>query len=237
MREELRPESSCEQGKAPELVDVRDLTPVGIAFAILSASIVILGAIALYVLRPFERVGLHIHGTGPALFLGIPIVVVAIAFFRVSRFLSGLVGIPFYYVHPLDQHIAETQVPDHAAPSDYPCAAEVFQLRVRRFNKTLKLARVSLCWGMVVGFACCLGYDHVVGVGGGVVATVSYLAVSGLISLGPFAYLSYHTYPSEPLSRFQLVCPTCAKELIGDTALEVSKTHCCPGCGDLLVDQ
>jgi|GEM_PF-4949685 len=219
----------------PADADLRDLTLIGKAFGVLSVTLVISGAFAFYHWQP-RYLGLHIYGSGPALICAIPLLGVAVGFFKVSQALCESVGLDFVR---RNAPMRQPSVPDdlRASPDDYPCSARVFQSRQQRIHRLPKLAKAAFfLWGMPVMLASFVSYDHWVGARANGLTDVLFFSMTGLLSLGPMLYLGAQANSLSTVKRYGLICPQCSALLIGEAAAHVSQTQHCPGCNEMLVE-
>ena len=130
-------------------LDVRDLTPIGWCFGALAICMIVGGAVAMYQLQPVPRyLGIHIYGTGPAVICAIPLIGVAIGFFKGTQVLCSSLGIPFYRDPGTKRSKTAAEDLFLVTADDYPCTVEQYESRLRRINRLPKLAKATMfIWG------------------------------------------------------------------------------------------
>jgi hypothetical protein len=225
---------------SPDLVDIRDLTFVGMFFGVISICIVIGGAFAIYHFQPFPRLfGLQIHGTGPAILCGIPLAGVTAGFFKASAAVCETLGIPFSHGR-FKRRLTNAAVnvfPE--SRDDFPCSLRTFMSRLDEIDRSPVQARLILpalvFWGIPVMVVCVVGFDKWIGARANGFTDLLYICLSSLLAFGPAGFLIFLAKRANFESCRTLTCPACSHRLIGASATELIATKRCPGCHDLLL--
>ncbi len=232
-------ELSSDKSSVAAGTDVRNLTPIGWLFGTLAIGIVVGGAIAMYQLQPIPRyLGIHIYGTGPALLCALPLIGLAVGFFKGGQLLCTFAGIPFYRDSVRTRVETAAGPPFEAAAGDYPCSVGEYEHRLRQLNRLEKFGKATMfVWGFPAMFGCIIAYDKLVGARSNGLTDILHLAFGGLIAFGPVAYVNYLISRPQTVNRLKLICPNCSHVLIGESVPHVTQSRCCPVCGRGLLKQ
>lgn len=216
-------------------IDVRDLTLVGKFFGLIAILMVIAGAISIYILQPFPRYfGLHIYGTAPAVICAIPLIAVAIGFFKGSQLVCEYLGLRFARECLIEQNTGS--IPDELSDVGFPCSRMTFQERLSKIATLRKLVTWTLfIWSIPVMVTLNIAYDKWIGARSNGLTDLLKLVLVVILAFGPIGYLRYLATSPSRLSKSKLLCPKCRQPMVDNFSIPVIQSGHCPVCGERLI--
>ena len=234
MNAETAPDQ-CDKKSDSKGIDVRDLTLVGKFFGLIAILIIIAGAISIYILQPFPRyLGLHIYGTAPAIICAIPLIALAVGFFKGSQFACEYLGVRFAREGLIEQNTPVR--PDECGDHGFPCSAITFQQRLRKIAKLRKFINWAFfIWCIPVMVLSNIAYDRWIGPQSNGLTDLLRLVLVVSLAFGPIGYLRYLATSPEQLSKSKLLCPKCRQPMFDGFSVAVVQSGHCPVCGERLI--